>query len=87
MDRPHGLGPSTATKVVVALLTGFVVLLVLFPASGVDSDPPVCRSMFFYVVPCDAWVAWAAAAATAGIVALWLWRRTPIRADPESTDR
>ncbi len=65
--------PRTIT-IVIALLVGLVVLLLLFPASGVDSDPPVCRSMFFYVVPCDAWVAWAAGAATAGLIGLAMWR-------------
>ena len=45
----------------------------LFPASGVDSDPPVCRSVFFYVVPCEVWVAWAAAAAATVLVGLALW--------------
>jgi len=64
---------SSARTIAVALFAGLVVLLLLFPASGVDSDPPVCRSMFFYVVPCGAEVAWAAAAATAGLVGLALW--------------
>jgi len=29
--------------------------------------------MLFFVVPCDAWVAWVAGAATAGLVGLGLW--------------
>jgi hypothetical protein len=37
------------------------------------SQPPECYSIFGYVVPCDAWVAWAAGAATAGVVGLALW--------------
>lgn len=86
MERQPDLGPSTATKLAVALLAGLVVILLLFPASGVDSGPPVCRAMVGYKVPCEAWVAWAAAAATAGIVAFWLWRRTPISADPDELE-
>lgn len=83
MEQPPASGPSTATKIVVAVLAGFIVLLLLFPASGVDTQPPVCYSIFNYTVPCEAWVAWAAAALTAGIVGIWLWRRTPISADPD----
>lgn len=71
--RPGPINRSWTKTIVAALLTGLVVLLLLFPASGVDSDPPVCRSMFFYVVPCEAWVAWAAAAGAAGLVALTMW--------------
>lgn len=61
------------TTVVGALVLGVAVLVLLFPASGVDSDPPVCRSMFFYVVPCEDWVAWVAGAATASLVGLAMW--------------
>jgi hypothetical protein len=57
-----------------ALLAGLAVLLLLFPGSGIDRQPPECYSMFGYVVPCDAWVAWAAGAATAGLVSLAMWR-------------
>ena len=82
MERPPDPGPSTAVKLAVALLAGFIVLLLLFPASGVDPQPPICYSIFFYTVPCQAWVSWAAAALVAAIVGLYLWRRTPISADP-----
>ncbi len=64
---------SSARTIAVAIFAGLVVLLLLFPASGVDPQPPVCYSMFGYVVPCDAWVACAAGAATAGFVGLALW--------------
>jgi hypothetical protein len=67
-----GFRPRMAT-IVIALLTGFVVLLLLFPASGILPIPPVCYSMLGFVVPCEAWVAWAAAAATAGLVGIALW--------------
>ncbi len=72
----HTAWPNTRAKprtIVVALLAGLAVLLLLFPASGIDPQPPVCYSMFGYVVPCDAWVAWAAGAATAGLVGLAMW--------------
>ena len=36
-------------------------------------NAPTCYSLFGYVVPCDAWVAWAAAGATAGLVGLAHW--------------
>lgn len=49
-------GPSWGT-IAVALLAGLVVLLLLSAASGVDSDPPVCRAFLYYVVPCEGWVA------------------------------
>ncbi len=64
--------PRTST-LVIALVAGFVALLLLFPASGVDTLPPECYSMFGYVVPCDAWVAWATAAAMAGMAGLAMW--------------
>jgi hypothetical protein len=59
--------------IVVALLAGLAVVLLLFPGSGIDRQPPECYSMFGYVVPCDAWVAWAVGAATAAVVGLALW--------------
>lgn len=60
-------GPNRRGAIILSLLFGFAVLALLFPASGVDSDPPVCRSMLGFVVPCHAWVAWAAAAATGAL--------------------
>ena len=68
---------STLVKVSVALLAGLVVFALLFYwGGGVDPDPPVCFSMFgWYTVPCDAWVSWAAGAATATLVGLALWLR------------
>jgi hypothetical protein len=69
----------TLSKVGIALLAGLVVLVLLFPASGILPIPPVCYSMFGYVVPCDAWVAWAAGAATAAVVGLALWLADRLR--------
>ena len=63
---------TTVTKVAVAMLAGVIVLVLLYPASGVDPLPPRCFSVFGYSVPCDAWVSWAAGAATAGIAGLLL---------------
>jgi len=66
-----GARPRIST--IVALLAGLTVFLLLFPASGTASLPPECYSMLGYVVPCEAWVAWAAGTATAGLVGVGLW--------------
>jgi hypothetical protein len=74
MEQTTGSSTQPRTRtIVVGLLAGVVVLVLLFPGSGIDRQPPECYSMFGYVVPCDAWVAWAAGAATAGVVGLALW--------------
>lgn len=86
MHQPLDRGPSAGTKLVVAFLAGLIVLLLLFPASGVDTQPPECFAIFFYTVPCEAWVAWAAALLVAGVIGLYLWHRTPISADPEADE-
>lgn len=59
--------------IILALLAGLVVLVLLFPGSGITTQPEQCFSVFGYGVPCDAWVSWAAGAATAGLVGLVLW--------------
>ena len=72
----------TLAKVVIALLAGLVVLVLLFPGSGVMPQPPQCFSVFGYGVPCESGVAVAAGLATAGMVGLMLWiagRRTQKR--------
>lgn len=48
-------------------------LVLLFPAAGVTTDPPVCYAMLFYVVPCEAWVAPLAGGVTAALVGWGLW--------------
>lgn len=65
--------PSWGT-IFVALLVGVLAFLLLFPASGVDSDPPVCRAMLFYPVSCEDWVAPLVAGTSAAIVGVVLWR-------------
>jgi hypothetical protein len=44
----RGVGVAVLSAVAVAGL----VLLLLFPASGIDRLPPECYSVFGYVVPC-----------------------------------
>lgn len=64
---------ASARTIVVALLAGLAVLLLLFPGSGIDRQPPECYSMFGYSVPCGGGLAVAAGAAMAGFVGLALW--------------
>ena len=81
MEQTTGTSARPRTRmIVVALLAGLAVVLLLFPGSGNSAQPPQCYSIFGYLVPCDAWVAWAAGAATAGVVGLALWgdRPTPV---------
>ena len=44
MDQTKRQGASA--KVAIALGAGIVVLLLLFRSGGVDSQPPVCSSIF-----------------------------------------
>lgn len=67
-----GTRPSPRT-IFTALLAGLAVLLLLFPASGIDTLPPKCYSMLVHAVPCEAWVAWAGGVVAAGLVALAMW--------------
>ena len=41
--------------------SGFLVVLLLLPASGIDTNPPVCYSNFGYTVPCGSGLAFGAA--------------------------
>lgn len=66
---------STVAKVALAMLAGLVVLVLLFPASGIDPLPPQCFSVFGYTVPCEPGASLAAAAATAALVGVLLWLR------------
>jgi hypothetical protein len=69
--------PRLGAKLIIALLAGLVVIAALLPTHGVDSDPPVCWSMFDYVVPCGSWMALAAGAAAAALVGIVLWHGRP----------
>ena len=71
------------STVVIALVAGFVALVLLFPGSGIDRQPPECYSVFGYVVPCEAWVAWVAAAAVAGVVGFGLRCATAADSGPQ----
>jgi predicted benzoate:H+ symporter BenE len=73
-------GPSLGT-VVVAVLAGILTFLLLVPFSGVDTQPPVCRAIFFYEVPCAEWTAPLVAAAAAGIVGVAFWMLLDRRRD------
>jgi len=68
-------GRAAVMRVAVALLAGLVVLVLLFPAHGIDPIPPQCFSLIGYTVPCADGFAPAAGAATAGVVGLLLWLR------------
>lgn len=66
---------AAVVRVGVALLAGLVVLVLLFPAHGIDPIPPQCFSLIGYTVPCEDGLALAAGATTAGVVGLLLWLR------------
>ncbi len=63
------LGSRTGVKFAFAAVAGFVVLVLLLPWSGIDTDPPICYSMFNYSVPCGSGLA-LAAGVTTGLVVL-----------------
>ncbi|MEX1171363.1 MAG: hypothetical protein WEG56_02005 [Chloroflexota bacterium] len=65
----------TKKNLAIALLAGLVVLVLLFPASGIDPIPPECYSVFGYVVPCADGLAVGAAIVVAVIVGALLWLR------------
>jgi integral membrane sensor domain MASE1 len=73
MERAKKQGTGTRAKVAIALIAGLVVLVLLFPGSGISTLPPECFSAFGYTVPCEVWPAVAAGAATAVVVGLALW--------------
>jgi hypothetical protein len=41
--------------------SGFLVLLLLLPVEGIDTNPPVCYATFGYTVPCGPGLAFGAA--------------------------
>lgn len=48
---------TTFWSLVAGLGSAALVLLLLLPAGGTDSNPPVCRSTFGYTVPCGSGLA------------------------------
>lgn len=64
-----------ARTIVVALLAGLAVLLLLFPGSGIDRQPPECYAMLGNVVPCGGGLAGVAALVVAGVAGAALWLR------------
>jgi hypothetical protein len=64
---------STAAKLAIVVLAGLIVLVLLFPASGVDTLPPECYSVFGYTVACGGEVAVAAGTGVAAVIGLLLW--------------
>jgi hypothetical protein len=57
-------------KVTVSLIAGVIVFLLLVPAGGVDTLPPVCWGVFDHQVPCGYRLSLAAGAAGAAVVGL-----------------
>ena len=61
---------KTRARAVIALLTGIVIFISLFPFSGDDSDPPKYYSVFGYGVPTGSiWLPLAAAI----VVGTFIW--------------
>ena len=73
MEQTQRRGRPSVGTILVAILLGLLVLLILVPGTVATSDPPICRAMLFYVVPCEGWVAPLAAVATAVAVGIALW--------------
>ena len=63
-------------KVAVALLAGFVVLVLLYPVHGADTLPRQCDSIIGLGAPCDSGLAVPAGAATAAVVGSLLWLKS-----------
>lgn len=62
MNQREGQGrPLSLAKLAIAVAVGLVALVLLFPASGVDTLPPECFSVASYSVPCGGGVAFAVA--------------------------
>lgn len=64
-SRGRGAGVRVAL-LTVAVSVGFLALILLFPASGVDTDPPQCFSTFGYTVPCGSGLSFATGVVVAG---------------------
>lgn len=62
------------TTVVSAIALAVVVVLLLLPTSGVDTQPPVCWAMGGYEVTCSEAPAWGTAAMIVIVGGLVAWR-------------
>jgi hypothetical protein len=79
MKRSRG---SIAGRLALALLAGFLVHLLLFPAGSDESDSRACHSVIGYEVPCGN-QSYAAGAVTTLLVAGLLLKGTARRPDQE----
>lgn len=61
---------TTFPAVAAGLGSGFLVVLLLLPVSGIDTNPPVCYSTFGYTVPCGSGLAFGAALVV-GLIVGW----------------
>jgi hypothetical protein len=59
---------SKVPAVVAGVGTGLLVVLLLLPVSGIDTNPPVCYATFDYTVPCGSGLAFGAALVVGMIV-------------------
>lgn len=75
--RPAPSGRSRGVAAVVsgvaALTVGLLVMLLLYPGSGIDTLPPVCYSAFGYEVPCGRELSVSGALAAAVVTTVLVW--------------
>lgn len=70
---------------VVTLLAVVAAGVALLPASGVDTDPPICKAWRGYEVSCTTWPSWIVMAGLGALTAAVVWRLTRPRATKEQT--
>jgi len=64
LTRMHRTLPAAAA----GLASGFLAFFLLLPASGIDTNPPVCYATFGYTVPCGSGLAFGVALAVSLLV-------------------
>jgi hypothetical protein len=57
-------------SLLVGVGAGLVTIFLLLPASGIDTDPPICSAALGYEVPCGSGLALGAALAASLVAAL-----------------